>query len=66
MSKTMTKQENDSTETMADEPAHRRGRRMLVFGMLTLTAAATALTVSSLRGRTAKTGRRGRKARRRH
>jgi hypothetical protein len=64
MSKTMTEQTNDSTETMADEPTHRRGRRMLMFGMLTLTAVATALTVSSLRSRSTRTDRRGRKSRR--
>ena len=66
MSKTMTEQKHDSTETMADEPRHRRGRRMLMFGMLTATAVATALTVTSLRSRSGKTDRHGRKSRRHH
>jgi len=71
MSKTVTEQMTQpKTRPMADidstteQPTRRRGKRLLVVGMLGLAAAATALTISRVRGRSANT--RGRKSRKRH
>lgn len=66
MTKTLSEQVDASTQATDDEPRHRRGRRILVLGMLAATAIAAALTVSSIRGRTTKRDRRTRKSRHRH